>query len=360
MWARTPGARQRERACVGIRARWPAGASRRHRRGFQLRVARCSPLDGAPSRARGGARAGARRRGSANAGVSARSRIRGRSHGEPCDGDNASRARRARRRTRLGAMRNRSAVGRPAEQLHVVAEEHEADLLVIGRTGKRARGVKQLGSTVERLLRRSAKPVRWWRPARSLRHLAAYSPPSTKERSRAMCSSGRGEWRDEPDPRAPVQSPRCTSRANALSKYLGARGGDAAAVAWLRARVSECSLDATTEIAVAPGDPRHQILVAADAFESDLIVVGRRGVDGGAGTEIGGVARAALRPTTRAVLVIPSGSRGAPGDAHRDATSPRVRDVVTSLSRSPPELEPAHLSAGTEGRFRRGATSHHS
>ena len=76
-------------------------------------------------------------------------------------------------------------------------------------------------------------------------------------------------------------------------------------MAWLRARVLECSLDATTEIAVAPGDPRHQILVAADAFESDLIVVGRRGVDGAAGTEIGGVARAALRPTTRAVLVIP-------------------------------------------------------
>ena len=102
--------------------------------------------------------------------------------------------------------------GRPAEQLHMVAEEHEADLLVIGRTGKRARGVKQLGSTVERLLRRSAKPVMVAAGALSASPRRILAAVDEGELAR-MCSSGRGEWRHEPDPRAPVQSPRCTSRA---------------------------------------------------------------------------------------------------------------------------------------------------
>lgn len=214
--------------------------------------------------------------------------------------------------------------GRPAEQLHAVAEEHEADLLVIGRTGKRARAVKQLGSTVERLLRRSAKPV-----------MVAGGPLSTAPR-RVLAAVDEGEhardvleWarrmaaRAHPESSGAVTALHVTS--DALSAYLGARGGDAAAVTWLKARVSEGSLDsATTEIAVAPGDPRHQILVAADAFESDLIVVGRRGADGAAGTEIGGVARAALRPTTRAVLVIP------PSHAPRLVTHIAVRRRLAS------------------------------
>ena len=195
--------------------------------------------------------------------------------------------------------------GRPAEQLHIVAEEHEADLIVIGRSGKRACGVKQLGRTVERLLRRSTIPVLvagGTLAAAPRRILAAVDEGELArdvlEWARRLAAPGQLESSGG------VTALHVTSEA--LSECLGARGGDAAAVTWLKTRVSECSLDAaTTEIAVAPGDPRRQILVAADAFDSDLIVVGRRGADGAVGTEIGGVARAALRPARRPVLVIP-------------------------------------------------------
>ena len=195
--------------------------------------------------------------------------------------------------------------GRPADVLHMVAEEHEADLLVIGRSGKNARGVKQLGSTVERLLRRSAIPVLVAGGALAAaprRILAAVDEGELArevlEWARRMASWAPSESSGE------VTALHVTSEA--LAECLGTRLGDAEAVRWLKARVLECSLDsATTEIAVAPGDPRRQILVAADAFDSDLIVVGRRGADGAAGTEIGGVARAALRPARRPVLVIP-------------------------------------------------------
>jgi nucleotide-binding universal stress UspA family protein len=195
--------------------------------------------------------------------------------------------------------------GRPAEQLHAVAEEHEADLLVLGRSGKHARGVKQLGSTVERVLRRSAIPVLVAGGALAAAPRRILAAVDEGELARDVLEwARRMAARAEPERSGAVTALHVTS--DALSEYLGARGGDAAAVTWLKARVSDCSLDAaTTEIAVAPGDPRRQILVAADAFDSDLIVVGRRGADGAAGTEIGGVARAALRPTGRAVLVIP-------------------------------------------------------
>jgi nucleotide-binding universal stress UspA family protein len=198
--------------------------------------------------------------------------------------------------------------GRPAEQLHAVAEEHEADLLVVGRTGRRVRAVKQLGSTIERLLRRSATPV-----------MVAGGPLSAAPR-RILAAVDEGdlaidvlEWAGKMASRA---QPECSGTVTALHvtsdmlhPYLGTRGSEAAAVMWLKTRVSECALDAaTTEIAVAPGDPRVEILAAADAFESDLIVVGRCGADGGADTGIGGVARAALRPAARAVLVVPLGA----------------------------------------------------
>ena len=196
--------------------------------------------------------------------------------------------------------------GRPAEQLHAVAEAHEAELLVVGRTGRRVRGVKQLGSTIERLLRRSAAPV-----------MIAGGPLSGAPR-RVLASVDEGAlaidvlgWAEQMAARAAPECPGVVTAlhvtSDVLARYIGARGSEAAAVMWLKARVSESALDSSApEIAVATGDPRLQILAAADAFESDLIVVGRCGSDGAADTGIGGVARAALRPATRSVLVVPS------------------------------------------------------
>jgi nucleotide-binding universal stress UspA family protein len=248
--------------------------------------------------------------------------------------------------------------GRPAEQLHEVAQEHEADLLVVGRTGRRVRGVKQLGSTVERLLRRSATPV-----------MVAGGPLVAAPR-RILAAVDEGdltsnvlEWAGLMS--APARS-ECAGvvtalhvTSDALAPILGARGGDSAAVMWLKARVSECALDcATTEIAVAPGDPRLQILAAADAFESDLVVVGRCGADGSGDTGIGGVARAALRPTTRPVLVIPPNHEAcnSSADLHLDPNrvAPRfdLQHVHDRLLRAPSKME--RHARGADAKVRDG------
>jgi nucleotide-binding universal stress UspA family protein len=79
-----------------------------------------------------------------------------------------------------------------------------------------------------------------------------------------------------------------------------------AADAWLRARLREAGYNPSlADIAIAVGDPRHELLAAAGCLDAGLIVIGRQGADGSERTGIGSLTRAALRPSSRPVLVIP-------------------------------------------------------
>jgi nucleotide-binding universal stress UspA family protein len=61
------------------------------------------------------------------------------------------------------------------------------------------------------------------------------------------------------------------------------------------------------------GDSAHQVILAADAFDADLIVVGSRGLTGLASFVLGSVARDVAQHSTRSVLVV-RGSEGAPSE----------------------------------------------
>jgi nucleotide-binding universal stress UspA family protein len=79
-----------------------------------------------------------------------------------------------------------------------------------------------------------------------------------------------------------------------------------AADAWLRTRVREAGYNPSlADIAVAVGDPRHELLAAAGCLDAGLIVIGRQGADGSERTGIGSLTRTALRPSARPVLVVP-------------------------------------------------------
>ena len=79
-----------------------------------------------------------------------------------------------------------------------------------------------------------------------------------------------------------------------------------AAYAWLREKLAAAGYNPVrAEIAIALGDPRHELLAAAGCLDAELLIIGRQGTDGSERTGLGSIARAALRPSSRAVLVVP-------------------------------------------------------
>ncbi|HEX6966299.1 MAG TPA: universal stress protein [Gemmatimonadaceae bacterium] len=238
-------------------------------------------------------------------------------------------------------------VGDVTEQLVEAAVEVEADLIVVGRTGRR--GGRGLGTTADRLSRRAPLPVLL--AARTLhaapRNILAALDESEigldvlrwTRRLGLQCDASitalhvvRDELGDYFDAAGAAVKAACAGakdeiRAGTMDgassaqddDQRGAPGVSASAHAWLRTRLRAAGIDATREAsAVTIGDPRHEVLVAADCFDAEIIVVGRHGVDADDGSGIGSVARAVLRPSTRSVLVVPPVRRGpAPPDPRR-------------------------------------------
>jgi nucleotide-binding universal stress UspA family protein len=215
--------------------------------------------------------------------------------------------------------------GEPAAQLSRAARELGAVVIVTGRAGQRAEsGVgRQLGTTADRLVRSASVPVL----------VAARSPDGVPRTVFAAVDDGDLSdnvlaWgvylarkldarltalhvvdRGDRIPRATgperqrEESENSDIRARAIAREHAVRD---AADAWLRARVSEAGYNPSlADIAVAVGDTRHELLAAAGCLEAGLIVIGRQGADGSERTGLGSATRAALRPSSRPVLVIP-------------------------------------------------------
>jgi nucleotide-binding universal stress UspA family protein len=261
----------------------------------------------------------------------------------------------------IGAVRCITSVraGEPAEELVHAAAEVEAELIVIGRAGQRARTGRGMGTTADRLTRRSPLPVLL--AARTLRatphHILA--PIDESEVGLEVLRWAR---------RLGVQ---CDASITALHvvhdtirAYLDAAGAGAvddaartsddarhgahgvrdAAHTWLQSRMRTAGIDPAHESSAATiGDPRHELLVAAECFDADLIVVGQHGADADERSGLGSVARAALRPSTRSVLVVPPPSGGSvlrgPGPGRQLLT-------VVRSSRSPRRRLEVEVGAG--------------
>lgn len=213
-------------------------------------------------------------------------------------------------------------VGDPARQLARAATELGADVIVVARTGQRASNAtsRRLGSTADRIVRIAPVPA-----------LVTARTPATGPRT-IFTAIDDGEIGDSVlgwgvylarKLHAHLTALHVVEYADPTGASLRPGGGrdapagdDAvrdAADAWLRAKVTAAGYSPSrAEIAIAVGDPRHELLAAAGCLDAGLIVIGRRGADGSERTGLGGLTRAALRPSTRPVLVVPPGESSPP------------------------------------------------
>lgn len=258
----------------------------------------------------------------------------------------------------IGAVRCITSVrtGEPAEQLMDAVAEVEAELLVVGRTGQRARGGRGMGTTADRLARRAPVPVLL--AARTL-HAAPrtiLAPIDESEvgldvlrwarRFGMRCDASITVLHVVHDTiRAYLDAARSAAADTAMLEdddvYHDAPSVRVAAHAWLQARMRAAGIDPTRESSAATiGDPRHEVLVAAESFDADLIVVGRHGADAEDRSGIGSVTRAALRPTTRSVLVVPppSGGQVLRGPGRHRQTLTVVRSIASQRRRAQEEV----------------------
>ena len=224
-------------------------------------------------------------------------------------------------------------IGEPAAQLSRAAKELGADVIVTGRAGQRAAAGagRRLGTTADRLVRQASVPVLVTarEPGATPRTVFAavddgdisdgvldwsvYLARKLDARLTALHVVDRGDHVARPgvalhsdmaahhtiddESEQSVRKERAAAREHAVRD---------AAEAWLRARVREAGYNPSlADIAIAVGDPRHELLAAAGCLDAGLIVIGRQGADGSERTGIGSLTRAALRPSARPVLVIP-------------------------------------------------------
>lgn len=200
--------------------------------------------------------------------------------------------------------------GPPAEALVQAADEHAADLLVVGEHGDRPGLWDALGSTAERTIAHAAVPVL----------LARGLPPA--EPRRILVAIGSGENAERELAWARFLAARFEARVTVLHAvspaWFGplevAAGGladadleasRASARSWLADASAGAGFEAgEAAIQVEVGDPAHEILAAAASEAADLVVVGSHGAGPLTGGLAGSVARAVLRRGSQPVLVV--------------------------------------------------------
>lgn len=208
--------------------------------------------------------------------------------------------------------------GHAATDLVDIAREHAADLLVVGAHGERAGVLEGLGSTAEQLVRVATTPVllavapRDRSPARIL--VPVDESDITVRVLRAARSLGEqfgGEVKGLHVVRSGVMS-HLLAAATTLSgtppipRETLQPDAHARAGGWLD-RFVEASADAGGDLStdVVFGDPAREIVALAERWETDLIVIGRRGSSGFRRAVLGSVVGAVLRHAPCPALVVP-------------------------------------------------------
>ncbi len=237
-----------------------------------------------------------------------------------------------RRRRRPGSRRREVRIGPADLVLAAVAEERDAELVVLGPPRR-----PELGTTADRLLRRIDRPVlvlrrpdrdpaaaragggrplgarrrrRWWR-------VCTCCASCRDRRRRSSCCSPctRRRWRRRSTSRPTGSAP---SPARSCSAWRGApcRSGPAC-----------------VDLCVRPGEARDVILEEAAARDADLVVLGTHGRAGLERWLLGSVAAAVLRRASTNLLVVPR-------HAHAGERGPALEDR-RRLPRRPPRRRPA-------------------
>jgi nucleotide-binding universal stress UspA family protein len=213
--------------------------------------------------------------------------------------------------------------GDPVECLANVAAEFSADLVVVGAHGERPGVREALGTTAERLVRTSTRPV-------LLVARPRITPPSHLLVLVDKSEDAAGVLR-----LAGVVSRRFGAHVTAMHVVTaGVASGALAAAAGVsgsppmvrRSRVPTADMsDRWLEGAVAAGVPRErannsevsfgeptrEVLSAAERLGADLIIIGRRGGGSFRRAVLGSVVDGVLRGSTCPVLVVPERKRQA-------------------------------------------------
>lgn len=196
-------------------------------------------------------------------------------------------------------------VGRPEDVLTTLAEELGAELVVVGLHGQRNGLWRVLGSTAERVVRRTGTSV-----------LLARRLPEPGLRT-VLCAL------DESD-----LTPLVLEWTMRLAKPTGARivfahvarsshavaidavtrrdfeeGVRARATDWMRSQAGVAD-EGRTSVDVVFGDPAFELLELAERARADLIVIGHHGVARAPTGCLGSVAEFLMRNATRPVLIV--------------------------------------------------------
>lgn len=207
-------------------------------------------------------------------------------------------------------------IGRPADEIVTACREYGADVVVVGKHGRRAGLRGLLGSTAEELVRRSAIPV-----------LLAAEPVRTAPRKLlvAVNDSRVAPWvvqwarflaeRFEADATAVhvigtvvfssvLAEGEARDESQLTATPTATAGRAHGADDWL---TRLCGRDAERRPLSADvifGDPAEEIVRAAERMEADAIVMGSRGLGKVGSAVLGSVAGAVLRHAPCPVLVV--------------------------------------------------------
>ncbi|MBI4538269.1 MAG: universal stress protein [Gemmatimonadetes bacterium] len=214
----------------------------------------------------------------------------------------------------LGAARmwTEVRVGAPAEVITGLAQEFQADVIVVGQHGRRRIG-RGIGSTAERVARRSHLPVllaSHLHPGRPRRILVAIdeSDLGLEVLEAARLLAGRF---DAEVVALYVFNPTLyghlrLAEAERESGRSLRREFEDGARPWLERRIEAAGFERGAAAArTSFGIPDYEILAAAARYESELIVMGTRGAGAIGRALIGSVATGVLRDARCPVLVLP-------------------------------------------------------
>lgn len=177
--------------------------------------------------------------------------------------------------------------GVPHTELLAYIEANDIDLVVMGRTSKTPPEIRELGSTTERLLRRTDVPVLTVRQERDRSRTAPFdyqdiliptdgSDPSFRAAEHAIEFATR---HNSTIHAVYVVDTSIFHVQDAPRSILGTlRKGGKTALADIEELAAEESVSVTTSLV--EGDPNHQILEYAEGSEIELICLGRRGRTG--------------------------------------------------------------------------------
>jgi nucleotide-binding universal stress UspA family protein len=217
--------------------------------------------------------------------------------------------------------------GVPHARLSSFASEVEADLLVVGATRRGRIWREILGTTAERVLRAARVPVLvlhqpFLQPVRRVLMTTDLSEFSACVHDRAVEVLEILFSNNPPELRSMLVVDHRVALATSLGTEFVEQLGRSAVERFLAERQPGPAVDARARV----GDPCEEIVVEAQAWQADLLVLGTHGRKGLSRYVFGSVAAAVLRDANRNVLVIPASAgaetitdaeeRNAPVPAH--------------------------------------------